>query len=136
MISNDRIQAGLISYLKSKTVLTNKLTACGSGGDEIREDNWKGREFSYPVVRVAMLSNTSSDKCEYSEFTCAIMVFSEKASSKEADEISGIISTILHNKGFTSNSIAFSTVVTNLVPSMAQSERVWRSEILLRGIAS
>jgi len=137
MRRNDEIQAALVAYLKSKTAITNELVAEGSSASEIREDQWKGTEFIYPNIRVRLISNTSPDpSCNYSKIEVSFMVFAEDQSSKIVDRIAGIINTTLNKKGFSSNSIAISLTITNLIPAIAQSEAVWRSEVLMSGIVS
>lgn len=130
-IRDDQIQAGLVSYLKSKTTITSLLDSA----NEIREDQWQGTEFLYPNVRVRLMNNRPYQECFHS-FDCGIQVFSEEASSREADQISGIIAGEFHIKGFTSNSLAFLVSVTNVVPAVRSDTRTWRSEVLLRGIVA
>jgi hypothetical protein len=136
-ISNDTIQAALVAYLKLRTTLTNKLVACGSSASEIREDEWQGTNFVYPNVRVRMIDNSPmADSGCGQNISFSVMVFSEHASSLEAEEISGIIAKDFHGRSFSSNSIAFSTTVTNLVPAIRSDIRTWRSEVLMTGIVS
>ena len=136
-IRNDQIQAGLISYLKGKTTITNLLDDEDNpnGADEIREDQWQGDDFYYPNVRVRLISNKPFQEC-YHWIECGIQVFSEGASSLEADQISGIIATEFHPKGFTSNSLAFLVNVTNVIPAIRSDARTWRSEVLIHGVVS
>lgn len=128
-VRNDQIQAGLVSYLKSKTTITSLLDS----SDEIKEDQWQGTEFYYPAVRVRLISNNPFQTC-YHQFECGIQIFSEEASSLEADQISGIIATEFHPVGFTSNSLAFLANVTNVIPAARSDMRTWRSEVLVRGL--
>lgn len=130
-IRNDQIQAGLVSYLKSKTTITSLLDSV----DEIREDQWQGTEFLYPNIRVRLIKNEPYQECFHS-FTCGIQVFSEEASSREADQICGTIATEFHPKSFTSNSLAFLVNVTNVLPAVRSDTRTWRSEVLIRGVAA
>ena len=135
LIRDDQIQAGLVSYLKGRTAVTSLVT--GTYGVEIREDQWQGTKFTYPNVRVRLISNVPTDKtgCLH-EFTAGIQVFSEEASSMESDQIAGIIGNELHGNGFQSNNIAFTIQVTNLIPAIRSDMRTWRSEVLIRGSAS
>lgn len=137
MRRNDEIQAALVSYLKSKTSITDLLTIGGSSASEIREDQWKGVDFKYPAIRIRLISNVPiNPQCNYSQVEISFMVFSEKQSSFEADKIAGIINDILNGHSFTSNGIAFTFTTTNLIPAIAQDETTWRSEVLTRATAS
>lgn len=134
MRRNDEIQAALISWLKSNSTIIAELDA---GATEIREDQWQGDEFTYPNIRVRMISNTpQSSDCNFSEFSCAFQAFSEDSSSLEADRIAGIINNELHEKAFQSNNIAFTFQVTDLVPAIRSDRNTWRSEVIVNGIAS
>jgi len=133
VLRNDEIQAAIVAYAKSKTDITDQLT----DPEEVREDYWKGREFTYPNIRVRLISNQPQDpECSLHRVTLSFMVFSEEASSQQADRIAGIINNTLHGKSFSSNSISFSTRTTNLIPAIAVSEKVWRAEVLMEAIVS
>ena len=131
---NDQIQAGLISYLKGKTDITSQLT---DGADEIREDNWEGTEFTYPNIRVRLISNVSMDDgCLFSQVAVSFICNSEEYSSQEADRISGIINSTLHGNSFQSNNITFSTRSTNLLPARKTDARTWTSEAIFNMLVS
>lgn len=133
MLRNDEIQAAIVAYAKAQSDITSQLTDT----DEIREDFWKGRAFSYPNIRVRMISNTPQDpQCSLHSVTLSFLVFSEEASSQQADRIAGIINNTLHGRSFSSNSISFSTRTTNLIPAIAVSENVWRAEVLMEAVVS
>ena len=130
----DEIQMGLIAYLKSKTTITDLLY--NDDAEEIKEYNWKGTVSHYPCLRIRIIPPvTTIGNCNGSVFNAGIMVFSEDASSYEANYISGIIASYM-DRGFNSSGIAFAVSMTNLVPAIAQDERTWRSELLINGIAS
>lgn len=128
--ANDDIQQGIISYLKGKSAITSQLKS----SNDIKEDQWKGTVANYPMIRVRMISNVPSSECDAS-FTASIMVFSEEASSQEADHIAGIIANILLGRGFSSTGVAFVVWATNIIPAIGQ-EQTWRSEVLISGKAS
>ena len=134
MLRNDEIQAAIVAYAKGKTDITDELPA---GAEEIREDFWQGREFTYPNIRVRLISNTPQDpECNLHRVTLSFMVFSEEASSQQADRIAGIINNTLHGMSFSSNNISFSTRATNLIPAIRISERTWRAEALMEANVS
>jgi hypothetical protein len=133
MLRNDQIQAAIVAYAKSKSDITSQLTDT----DEIREDFWQGRDFSYPNIRVRLISDTPQEpECNLHSVTLSFLVFSEEASSQQADRIAGIINNTLHGKSFSSNSISFSTRATNLIPAIRVSEKTWRAEALMEAVVS
>jgi hypothetical protein len=128
MLRNDEIQAALVDYAKGKSDFTDELK---DGADEIREDEWKGRDFTYPNIRLRIISNEPLDKqCNLHRVLFSWMAFSEDASSQEADRIAGIINNTLHDTSFQSNNISFNVRTTNLVPAIAIGENVWRAETI------
>jgi hypothetical protein len=52
VLGNDQIQEAWVLYLKANTNILAEL----NDNDEIREDNWQGDEFSYPNIRVRIVS--------------------------------------------------------------------------------
>lgn len=132
MRRNDEIQSAIVAYIKARSSITDELTA---GATEVRENEWQGTEFTYPNIRVRLISNAGTD-CERSDISLGIEVFSEEASSFEADRIAGIINGVLHKRSFASNGIQFNLITTNLVPAFRKDTRTWQSEVLMRGIAS
>lgn len=133
MLRNDQIQAALVAYLKANTTVTAEVPAV-----EIREDQWQGRDFTYPNIRVRLISNTPlyAGDCNLHRVSLGILVFTEDASSLNADRIAGIIHSVLHDHHFNTSNITFSLRTTNLVPALRSNIQEWRSEILMSGIVS
>jgi hypothetical protein len=129
VLRNDQIQAAWVAYLKSNTNILAELT----DNDEIREDFWQGTEFSYPNIRVRVVSNTpqAGRDCNLHDVVIGTQSFSEQTSSQQADRIAGIIMTELHDKQFTSNGIAFGVRTSDLIPAVRTDERTWRSEAIM-----
>lgn len=133
MISNDEVQSALITYIKSKPAVTGALLA---GEAEIREDQWQGDVFTYPCVRLRLISNVplgATKECSVARVRMSWMVFSESSNSAEADRIAGVIYEELHRKQFVSNSIQFYLRGVDLIPAARINERTWRSEVLMDG---
>jgi hypothetical protein len=139
IIRNDEIQAVLVTYLKAITNITDLLvTSDGTATpDEIREDGWKGTEFTYPNIRIRMIRNEPiiSRSC-YQRIEVSFLVFSEQSSSLEADKIAGIIGNELHEHPFSASGLAVSLSLRNLVPAIWSGEHIWRSEVIMSGIVS
>lgn len=133
MVSNEDIKAVLIARLKSIPAITDELQS----PDEIRESQWQGTTFTYPNIRVRILSNQPMgvDSC-YHDIRAGIQVHSELDSSKEADHISGIIVSELNDKAFRLNDVNCILTATNLVPALRTEQLVWRSEVLFNIVAS
>ncbi len=133
MLRNDQIQAALVAYLKANTTVTAEVPAV-----EIREDQWQGRDFTYPNIRVRLISNTPlyAGDCNLHRVSLGILVFTEDASSLNSDRIAGIIHSVLHDHHFNTSNITFSLRTTNLVPALRSNIQEWRSEILMSGIVS
>ena len=130
--SNDEIQAALLAYIRTKATITAVITSA-----EMREDQWQGTTFTYPAIRIRMISNVpSSMQCNYNNISLSFLVFTEDASSQNADRIAGIISQALHDRSFSSNNIAFYLKTTNLIPAIRSDKTTWRSEVMMNGIVS
>lgn len=134
MPRNDQIQSAMIDKLKLNTTITSELPA---GATEVRGYQWQGTTFTYPNVRVRMISNVENSRnCDVSEITLSIQVFSEEPTPLECDRISGIIRSELHDKSFTQNDIHIYLRSTNLIPAIRSQVRTWRSEVMMDGLAS
>lgn len=124
MIHNDKIQAALLARAKSKASILAKL----SDTDEIREDQWQGREFSYPAYRIRIIRNEPINDC-YQRIEFSFQAMSENSSSQQADDMCGTINDEFHDKSFSRNSIRFTGVIcSNLLPAMRVDKRTWRAE--------
>ena len=138
MQRNDLIQSAIVAYLKSQATVLAEL----KDPDEIREDQWQGSTFTYPNIRVRLISNIPlENNCDGSTVVMSILAFSEEASSHEADRIAGIINTALcgseeKGKSFEYQSIRFSTFPNNLIPAIRSDKNTWRSEVLIRATVS
>jgi hypothetical protein len=135
MVSNDIIQAALLAKAQSIVALTAALTG---GASSIKQLNFKGTDFSYPSVRLALEGQT-----ELSEMSCpsqvdfSFYVFSEKSSSKEADQIAGIIVSAIRGISFKQNTVRFTKIrITENIPAIAQDEVTWRSQIRCQSIVN
>jgi hypothetical protein len=130
MISNSQIQAAWISKLKANTNITALVSAT-----EIREDLWKGTDFSYPNIRVKLGNLTPqnpSANCQIFKSEVSILVFTEQKSSKQADDIAGVVATEFWGKSFTINGVRFSGIVLDaLVPAIVPERDVnsWMSSV-------
>lgn len=133
MISNELIQAAIVAKTQASATIIAALT---DGATGIKEFNYKGADFSYPCVRIQLDS-----QIDISEIACpsqvefSFYIFSEKASSKEANQIAGIIVSAFRGLSFSQNSIKFVKInILENIPAIAQDERLWRAQIRCRTI--
>lgn len=130
MISNSDIQAAWVSKLKADTTITAEVPVA-----EIRGANWKGTDFSYPNIRVKMgllTPQTDSSNCQIFHSLVSILVFSAEKSSKEADDIAGIIATQFWGKAYSSEGVKFVKVsLESLSPAEVPegNEDVWVASV-------
>lgn len=117
MITNSQVQKAWISRLKANANITAVVPA-----DEIREYKWKGTNFTYPNIRVRIRTLTpqvQSNTCQIFNSVVSILVSSEQKSSKQADDIAGIIATAFWGHGFTSEGIK---IIQNSLESLGGAE--------------
>ncbi len=130
MISNSQIQAAWIAKLKANTAINALVPAA-----EIREDLWKGTQFTYPNVRVKLGNLTPTvpnNNCQVFKSEVSILVFTEQKSSKQADDIVGVIAEQFWGKPFTLSGVRFAGVTLDaLIPAMVpeRDENSWLAEV-------
>jgi hypothetical protein len=128
MISFELVQAGIIAQLKANSALTTWLTD-RSAGSEIRENQWQGRQFVYPAIRVDLLPQTEpgNPPC-YSQTLFNVFAFTEGDSSKDCGILSGLIDAALIRKKFSGTGYGSGLVITlGAVPPIRTAERVWQA---------
>lgn len=113
MIGNSDIQAAWIAKSKAFTAITSQVPAV-----EIRENQWKGTNFSYPNIRIKLgdlTPNTSNPNCQIFKSPVSFLIFTEEKSSKQADDIAKVICNEFWGKSFTVNGVRFSGIVLDSV---------------------
>jgi hypothetical protein len=135
MIPNDRVQAAMITKFKSMASLVALLQKAA----DIKENQWQGRDFVYPAVRVKLGTQTPivAYPCSSSFVPMTVQVHSEDASSKEADAIAGLLASSVALGGL--NGLTWSAIIegvrfvsmrtTGLVSAVREDERTWRAEV-------
>lgn len=130
MINNSDIQEAWISKLKADRLSTDSVTT-----DEIREDSWKGTDFIYPNIRVKMgllTPQVNAKPCQIFHSLVSIQVFSAEKSSKQANDMAGIIATRYWGRNFSSEGVRFVNVaLDSLAPAEVpeNNEEVWVSSV-------
>ena len=130
MIDNNLIQAALLAKAQSVAAIT---TALAAGADGIKELDYKGTDFSYPCIRIALEGQTdiagTNTHCP-SQVDFSFYVFSEKASSKEANQIAGKVVSAFRGMSFSQSGVKFVKIrILENIPAIAQDERTWRAQI-------
>lgn len=133
MIDNDLIQAALVAKLKADTALVVYLTGFGAGS-EIRESQFQSREFVYPAVRVELGTQVEDDNppC-YSTIPFTVYSYSEKDSSREANQLAGYVNDALLRKAVLGSGWISGIIITDgSIAARRVSERVWQAANLYR----
>lgn len=128
MISAELVQAGIIAKLKADTSLIAWLTA-RSASAEIRENQWQGRQFVYPAIRVDLLPQTEpgNPPC-YSQVLFNVFAFTESDSSKDCGILAGLVDTALIRKKISGTGYDSGLVLSlGAVPPLRTAERVWQA---------
>lgn len=133
MIDNDLIQAAIVTKLKADSALVNWLTALGAGS-EIREAQFQGRDFLYPSVRVELGTQIEEGNppC-YSTIPFTVYSYSEKDSSREANQLAGYVNDALLRKNISGSGWQSQLIVSDgMIAARRTSERVWQAVNLYR----
>lgn len=131
MIANDILQKVIVARLKADAPL---VAALNGSDEEVREQQWQGRNFTYPAVRVALGTQApriEMTPCEWARLSFSILCLSEERSSQQTDNIAGLVNAALHNKAWTVTADGFRFHFirsAGLNSAIRMSERVWRAE--------
>ena len=130
MISISDIQAAFVTSLRADSLVTAVIP-----GDEVRKNQWQGKDFVYPNIRVDMLPErpATMSNCEGNYVDVQFRVFSEKTSSKEANDIAVIIANKFHNKSLTMGAMSFRLVCASLVPANRVDQKTWEAQVRFNG---
>jgi hypothetical protein len=135
MISNDEVKEAIVTNLKAYATLVARLA---DGQQGIRERGWRGDVFQYPCVRVDLESQrdlTPESNCTPVTQEWSIYVYSEEHSSREADQIAGLIANHFQGLFFSDNNIKFTRVnILESIPALPEDERTWRAQVRCRSI--
>ena len=134
MISDELIQADLITQLKSITTVTSILP---EGANGIKELQWQGDTFQYPGVRLdiedAGYEFDEQEMCHLYFVEFSVYVFSEERSSKQCSQIKGLLENHLTGRGWTGLYAKYNRLrLMDNVPAVREDERTWRSSIKYR----
>lgn len=128
IIDNNLIQAAIITFMKANAALVDWLSNF-SAENEIRENQWQGRDFVYPAIRVDLVSQQpiGNPPC-HAELAFNVFCYSESDSSQQADKLAGLINAALARKAFTGTGFRSGTVrPQNILGAQRVAERVWEA---------
>jgi len=131
MIANDILQKAIVARLKADGPL---VAALNGSNKEVREQQWQGRNFTYPAVRVALgtqMPRIEMTPCEWARLSFSILCLSEEHSSQQTDNIAGLVNAALHKQAWTVTADGFRFHFirsAGLNSAIRMSERVWRAE--------
>ena len=130
MISNSLIQQAWVSKLKSNIAVT-AITS------DIRENTYKGTGFGYPNIRVKLNKlepTTPNNTCQIFRLDVTIFCFSEIKSSKQADDLAGVVATQFWSHPFSAAGVKFTAInLVSVIPAYVPDDDMdsWVSEVNL-----
>lgn len=129
LITNNEIQAAIVGWLKTRTLITNELI----DSEQVKEEQYQGTLSVYPAIRIRLISNKPENRqgC-VQPITLGIQVYTEDASSQNCDRIAGIIGKELHSKQFSTSGFLFGMFITDLVPAYRRDAQTWMAEVLIK----
>lgn len=136
MIDNDLIQAALLSKANGNSIITGSFSSFDN--KTIAEYNIQIAEFSYPNARLHIESQNDVSESNVhcpSQVDFSWYVFSEKASSKECNQIAGKFVSQFRGLSFAQNSIKFVKIrILENIPAIREDERTWRAQVRCQSI--
>lgn len=135
MISLSAVQAAFIATLKADAVVLALL----SDTKEIRENQWQGKDFIYPAIRVDMQTAVpiAGTNCEAEMVELDIQFYTEDTFSKNCDDGCAVIATKYHAKSFSSGGVKFGGMIVTVVTAARRTDQqTWMGKVHLRGSIS
>ena len=135
MIGNDVIQRDFIISMKTKA---NIVALLNNSGD-IKEDQYQGKEFEYPAVRVDIKRQTpmpNDGNCDLARLMITVRAYAEgSAGSTEADEIVAAVSNAYHRRMFPGTGYKIPQIrSTGLIAAKSIKENLWVAGVLFEGM--
>lgn len=133
-LTNFQVQSATVGYIKTQASVTTLLCTGSPSGVEVREDQWHGVDFCYPNVRVRLDDLQPDKACTFYTINMTILVFSEEASSQQADVIAGAVQAIFDKKAMTTGGVHFMSIhVANVIPAVREG-LVWKAEVTINAL--
>lgn len=97
MIHNNVIQADLLAAMKVYSSLLAVVPAVN-----MKEQDYAGRAGNYPATRINVGQQrhiSERGHCDHARLDFSVSILSESDSSKQADDIAGIVNDLFHGDG-------------------------------------
>lgn len=133
MISNDLVQSAILAKANGAPFIEPNLPS-----GTILEYNFQGADQTYPNARLHIenqfdLAEDSGSCPSVVEFS--FYIFSERGTSKQADQIAGTFVSTFRGLSFTRNNIKFVKVkILENIKAIRDSDRTWRAQIRCRSV--
>jgi hypothetical protein len=129
MISNDRIQATLITKAKAALSITTLLATA----EGIKESQWQGKDFVYPAIRIKLGTQdlTQGTNCSTSNIPAIFECYTEDASSKKADVLAGAVANAFHGTTWSDKITGVRIVsirIAGLTSAVREDINTWKAE--------
>jgi len=134
MISDEVIQAGLITRIKTIIALFSGTSVLPDGVNGVRELQYQADDFQYPNIRLDLESNEyvfdEQERCQLQVAEFSLYIFSQERSSKQCSTIKGLLANALVGLGFAGTNVKFTRLrLSSNFPAIREDERTWRSQI-------
>ncbi len=132
MIAPHVIQADIVSDILTQTSITSLLGAV----TEVREHQYQGTIFSYPTIRVEIISQTpilGPEPCDLATLNLALRAYTEGGSSRSCSVILGAITDAYHRNIFSASTWNCWFLSTGVINPARQGSKLWRGEVILSG---
>ena len=138
MIANSVIQADLLAAIKANAAIIAVMQAA----DHAKEDQYQGTQIDYPALRLWLgrqIPITNRGHCDHARLDFAVRIYTEGASSKQADDIAIVVNNLFHGdegggKWFGGSTWYSFFRSTGLASAFAGGEKLWRADTPFSGV--
>jgi len=128
----EQLSDAVIAFLKADVAIVAVV------GDEIREANWMGSDFTYPALRVdtsRMSAQILNGNCEGEWFliTFSVYIFSEGRSSKAGQNLAGLVGRRFQNNRLITADFRSQPLNIDYNSPVTDGKTHWRGEVIVTG---
>ena len=133
MIGNDIIQQALVSKANSTPNIQSSLPS-----GTILEANVQTTDFTYPCARIQVESQIDIGEMNThcpSQVDWSFYIYSEKASSRECNQIATKFTDSFRGISFGLHGVKFSRIrILENIPAIREDERTWRAQVRCQSV--